>query len=128
MSRRLLLSPTRPALTTVLVLSAAAVAAIAFSVLGVAGGWGYYTTPLRVRAYQPAHAALRPSGSIGHALGSLWLGMMTVPVIYAIRKRWGPAARLGGMKGWLDVHIFCGTVGPVLVTFHSSMKFNGARN
>jgi hypothetical protein len=29
------------------------------------------------------------------------------------------------MKAWLDVHIFCGIVGPVLVTFHSSLKFNG---
>jgi hypothetical protein len=29
------------------------------------------------------------------------------------------------MKTWLEVHIFCGIVGPVCVTFHSSFKFNG---
>ena len=29
------------------------------------------------------------------------------------------------MRGWLEVHIFCGIVGPVLVTFHTSFKFNG---
>ena len=29
------------------------------------------------------------------------------------------------MKTWLEVHIFCGIVGPVLVTFHTSFKFNG---
>ncbi len=106
-------------------LSALTVAAVTAAVLVAAGGWDYYTTPLRVRAYQPAHAALRPSGSIGHLLGAAGLAMMTVPVLYAIRKRWSRASRLGGMKGWLDVHIFCGTVGPVLVTFHAAMKFNG---
>jgi hypothetical protein len=29
------------------------------------------------------------------------------------------------MKGWLEVHIFFGVVGPILVTFHTSFKFNG---
>jgi hypothetical protein len=29
------------------------------------------------------------------------------------------------MRGWLEFHIFCGIVGPVLVTFHTSFKFNG---
>ena len=29
------------------------------------------------------------------------------------------------MKTWLSVHVFCGIVGPVLVTFHTSFKFNG---
>jgi hypothetical protein len=118
-------SPGRPGLTGVLVLSAVAVALTAIVVLDLAGGWGYYSTPLGVRAYHPAHHALKPSGAVGHALGKIGLGMMTVPILYAIRKRWTRAASLGGMKGWLDVHIFCGTVGPVLVTFHSALKFNG---
>ena len=33
--------------------------------------------------------------------------------------------RLGSIRAWLEVHIFCGLVGPVLVTFHTSFKFNG---
>jgi hypothetical protein len=109
----------------VLVLSLAAAILTAIAVLGFAGGWEYYTTPMRVRAYHEAHRALRPSGTLGHSLGAAGFAMMTVPVLYAIRKRWSRAARLGGMKRWLDVHIFCGTVGPVLVTFHSALKFNG---
>jgi hypothetical protein len=125
MLRRPTMSPARPALTGVLVLSALTVVAVAAAVLFLANGWGYYTTPLRVRAYHPAHRALRPSGPIGQTLGVVGLAMMTVPVLYAIRKRWARASGLGGMKGWLDVHIFCGTVGPVLVTFHAAMKFNG---
>jgi hypothetical protein len=120
------LSPARLELTGVLVWSALAVAGIAAAVLIRADGWGYYATPLRVRAYHAAHHALRPAGTVGHTLGVVGLAMMMVPVLYAIRKRWSRAARLGGMKGWLDVHIFCGTVGPVLVTFHAALKFNGA--
>ena len=34
-------------------------------------------------------------------------------------------ANVGSMPLWLEVHIFCGIVGPVLVTFHTSFKFNG---
>jgi len=29
------------------------------------------------------------------------------------------------MKAWLDVHIFCGIVGPALITLHSALRFNG---
>jgi hypothetical protein len=120
------MSPARQALTGVLVWSALAIAGIVAAVLVFEDGWGYYTTPLRVRAYHAAHHALRPSGTLGQAFGVVGVAMMTVPILYAVRKRWARAERLGGMKGWLDVHIFCGTVGPVLVTFHAAMKFNGA--
>jgi len=113
------------ALAHVLVVSAAAVAAVAAIMLFTAGGWEYYRTPLRVRAYAPAHAALRPSGTVGHALGIAGLLMMTVPIVYSLRKKWQPLARLGEMRHWLNVHIFCGIVGPVLVTFHAALKFNG---
>ena len=44
---------------------------------------------------------------------------------YAARKRWRPLARLGPTSKWLEVHIFFGIVGPVLVTLHTSFKFNG---
>lgn len=125
MSRAVTLTPSRPALTGVLAASALAVMAVSVGVLFVGGGWDYYTTSLRVRAYHAAHAALRPSGAVGRTLGVAGLAMMTVPILYAARKRWSVAARLGGMKRWLDVHIFCGTVGPVLVTYHSAFKFNG---
>ncbi len=112
-------------LSHVLVVSAAATAATAWLILVVAGGWDYYGTPLRVRAYTPAHPVLRPSGWLGHSLGMAGLLMMTVPVIYSVRKKWKRLARLGQLRRWLNVHIFCGIVGPVLVTFHAAMKFNG---
>ncbi|HEY3380891.1 MAG TPA: hypothetical protein VGK32_03940 [Vicinamibacterales bacterium] len=113
------------AIFNVLTASGLAALAVAVWVLFVAGGWDYYATPLRVRAYAPAHRMLDPSGPIGHVLGVVGLLMMLVPVAYSVRKKWKRLSNLGQMKHWLDVHVFCGTVGPVLVTFHAAMKFNG---
>jgi hypothetical protein len=112
-------------LVNALVLAAVAVTAVAVWVLAGLGGWEYYTTPMRVRGYAAPHRVLRPSGTVAHPLGVAGLVMMLVPVVYALRKRWAPLARLGSMRGWLEFHIFCGIVGPVLVTFHASFKFNG---
>jgi hypothetical protein len=50
---------------------------------------------------------------------------MLVPFVYMIRKRFKQWRSGGTLKAWLEVHLFCGIVGPVLVTFHTSFKFNG---
>jgi hypothetical protein len=113
------------ALVNALLLSGLTIGALAVWVLADLGGWSYYTTPLRVRGYTAPHRALRPSGAVAHPLGVAGLAMMLVPIAYAGRKRWAWLARAGSMRGWLEVHIFCGIVGPVLITFHTSFKFNG---
>jgi hypothetical protein len=51
--------------------------------------------------------------------------MMCMPFLYSLRKTSTRMARFGSPKIWLDAHIFCGVVGPVLVTFHTAFKFNG---
>jgi len=112
-------------LVNALLLSAVAIAALAAWVLIRLDGWTYYTTPLRVRGYVAPHRVLKPSGVVAHPLGVVGLLLLTVPVIYAVRKRWPRLARTGSLRGWLEVHIFCGIVGPVLITFHASFKFNG---
>lgn len=113
------------ALVHVLVLSAVAVGALAVWVLVSEDGLAYYATPLRVRGYAPQHAALKPSGTVGHAMGRLGFAMMLVPVAYVLRKRWSRLASAGPLTAWLELHIFCGIVGPALVTFHTAFKFNG---
>lgn len=112
-------------LVNALILSAVVIVAMAVWVLVDLGGWSYYGTPLRVRGYAPPHRVLKPTGVVGHPLGVIGLLMMTVPVLYVIRKRWSRLARAGSLRVWLEVHIFCGIVGPALVTFHTSFKFNG---
>ena len=88
-------------------------------------GWTYYATPLAVRGYEPMHRLLRPSGPAGQLYGVVGAAMMLVPFLYMIRKRLARRAWPGSLKTWLEVHLFCGIVGPALITFHTSFKFNG---
>ena len=89
------------------------------------GGAAYYRTPVRIRAYEPGHRLLRPSGPIGQTLGVVGTVLVMVPFAYMARKRIKRATRAGSAKTWLEVHLFAGIVGPVLVTLHTSFKFNG---
>ena len=88
-------------------------------------GFEYYTTPLAVRGYATAHRALRPTGPFGQSFGVVGAALMLVPFLYMIRKRLARWTWAGSLKTWLEVHLFCGIVGPLLVTFHTSFKFNG---
>ncbi len=96
----------------------------AFVLVGL-GGWSYYTTPLAVRGYAPGHALLRPSGAVGRAFGIAGLALMLAPFLYMLRKRLKRLRSAGNLKTLLEIHLFCGIVGPVLITFHTSFKFNG---
>jgi hypothetical protein len=110
----------------VLVLAAVAAAAVLYVVLFRLGGLSYYQTPLRVRAYAPQHRDLRPSGPVGRALGIAGAALMFGgTAAYEARKRLRVLSDAGSMKTWLEMHIFCGLVGPALVTLHTSFKFNG---
>lgn len=93
-------------------------------VLGM-GGWRYYTAPLDVRAYTDLHPLLRPSGAVGVPLGIAGLLLMSVMHLYTLRKRFPSLAWMGPLPFWLEFHIYCGIVGPFLITLHTSFKFNG---
>ena len=61
---------------------------------------------------------------------SLWLGyagfgFMLVTNLYIIRKRLGLFKTMGKTSGWLDFHIFCGLLGPLLIVFHTNFKVRG---
>lgn len=115
----------RPA-PSVVALAGIAAAAVVFVVLVGEGGLSYYLTPLRVRAYAAGHALLRPSGAAGRAFGVAGALMMFGGTLaYVARKHLRVLANAGSLKTWLEVHIFFGILGPVLVTLHTSFKFNG---
>jgi hypothetical protein len=113
------------ALGHVLTIAAVFVSVVAAIVLIGFDGWEYYRAPVGERGYMPAHRLLRPSGPVGLTLGLLGAVAMLSTLPYAIRKRSRLLSRLGTTKGWLEVHIFFGVVGPLLITFHTSFKFNG---
>lgn len=113
------------AVPPVLLLSALTIAVVAATLLVALGGWDYYRAPVSERTFMDANRLLRPSSPVGHLLGIGGLLMMLVPVAYAVRKKVKRFRDAGRIQTWLEVHIFSGIVGPVLVTFHTSFKFNG---
>ncbi len=111
------------ALRHVLVLATLVSVGVAAGILAL-GGWGYYHTPLAIRGYHPLHHVLEPAGTLGRPLGIAGTALMLVMQLYSLRKSWRPLAAFGSLPRWLEFHILCGIVGPVLITFHTSFKFN----
>jgi hypothetical protein len=105
--------------------SFAASVLFAGAVLFAFRGRDYYAAPLEVRVYGPGHALLRPSGPVGQTFGIVGALLMLVPFLYMARKRVSWLKGAGSLKTWLEIHLFCGVVGPVLVTFHTAFKFGG---
>ena len=104
---------------------AAAIGAVLVVLFGL-GGLSYYRTPLRVRAYEPAHRSLRPAGPVGRSFGIAGSVLMFGGTLaYVARKRLRILSNVGTTKAWLEAHIFCGILGPALVTLHTSFRFNG---
>lgn len=99
---------------------------ISVTFLIVYNAYEYYSLPLKERFYSPLHNSFKPSGILGHAMGIVGSLMMIIGVsVYMVRKRWRRIMRWGVLKHWLEFHIFMCTVGPLLVLFHTAMKFGG---
>jgi hypothetical protein len=113
------------ALMSAMGLAAIVAAGVTLWVLVGLDGWAYYTTPLAVRGYSPTHRLLRPSGPVGQTLGVIGAALMLVPFFYMGYTRLRRARSGASLKRLLEVHVFCGIVGPVLITFHTTFKFNG---
>jgi hypothetical protein len=88
-------------------------------------GFPYYRLDLAERAESPLHGALRPSGPVGLRLGMLGVALFAVLFLYPVRKYWPWLARIGKTKNWLDFHVLCGIVAPLVVTLHATFKFGG---
>ena len=115
----------RQTLTSPLLLAALVSAVLVAATLFGLGGWAYYGTPLRLRGNSAAHHVLRPAGKGGQLFGISGTIVVLATLLYVLRKKVKRLSRLGRQKTWLEVHIFCGVVGPVLITLHSALKFNG---
>jgi hypothetical protein len=121
------LSRARPAKVSLFGLTSAFIFLCFLAFLAWLVWWGgsYYATPLEARHLHPHHQALRPSGTLGHAMGVTGTFMMLLIFVYSLRKRWALLQRIGKQAQWLQVHIFLGLAGPILVTFHTSGKLGG---
>lgn len=101
---------------------ASAVAGAAF----LARAGGYYLLPLWERPDSPLHAALQPSGDVGHPFGWIGAALMLVGVgLYSSRKRVRAMRGRGPMRTWLNLHIYLCLLGPFLVALHTAGKLRG---
>jgi hypothetical protein len=66
-----------------------------------------------------------PGHPLSYFLG--WLGFLIMCTTnpYIIRKRFDFLKGIGKLTGWLEFHIFCGMLGPILIVFHSNFKVQG---
>jgi hypothetical protein len=85
----------------------------------------YYTEPLAARVRDSRHVWLKPSGTIGQALGVLALGLFLFLWLYPLRKRLGRRPALGSIPHWLDVHIVAGLLVPLVGAMHAGWRFEG---
>ncbi|HEY7511728.1 MAG TPA: hypothetical protein VIG50_15830 [Vicinamibacteria bacterium] len=88
-------------------------------------GFDFYRTPLLERAHHEGYWDWKSGGAVGQRLGMIGASMMTLMLLYSVRKRFKSLRKLGPLSRWLDVHIYFGVVGPLLVVLHSSFKVQG---
>ncbi len=88
-------------------------------------GYTYYTMAYGQRPRHENYSALKPAGSYGHAFGIIGTAMMIFMLLYSLRKRTRMFGKLGNLRHWLDVHIYFGIIGPLLVVLHTSFKIQG---
>jgi hypothetical protein len=91
----------------------------------LAAGADFYGTPVLERAHHEGYWQWKAGGSVGHKLGIAGASMMVLMLLYSVRKRVGALRRLGPLSRWLDVHIYLGVFGPLLVVLHSTFKVQG---
>jgi len=101
-------------------------AAMGIAVIGIGIGVAYYLTPFSERPFSDMYDRFRPAGTFGLRYGVVGFALIAVGVaVYTARKRVKWLARAGKLKFWLEFHIFLCTVGPFLVTLHTSFKVGG---
>ncbi len=90
-----------------------------------ADGYSYYMTPYLQRPHHPEYPLFRPAGSRGLAYGIAGSAMMILMLVYSIRKRTSLMGRTMQLSRLLDIHIYLGVMGPLLIVLHTSFRVHG---
>lgn len=75
----------------------------------------------------PLQRFITPSRGAGYILGIVGGSMMLVVLLYPLRKYVPGLGFMGTVPAWFRAHMVLGTVGPILVLFHSTFSL-GATN
>lgn len=59
---------------------------------------------------------------LGYALGIAGLSMMSLLLLYSLRKRWQRMQGTGPAPLWLQIHMSLGVLGPTAILFHANFR------
>jgi len=88
-------------------------------------GLEYYRLPTSLRVRHDYHTWLKPSGYVGQAAGIVAFLLFLFMYLYPLRKALRRWTWLGSLPRWLDVHIVCGLVIPIIGAIHAGWRFRG---
>ncbi|MEQ1501862.1 MAG: hypothetical protein ABMB14_06510 [Myxococcota bacterium] len=100
---------------TVFVVGLVGVAITVFAV-----GLPYYLIPELARVDHPLDEWFAPGAAVGLLLGMVGAGLMTMILLYSVRK-WLPlTAFMGTTRFWMRFHLVCGLLGPLFIVLHGA--------
>ncbi len=70
---------------------------------------------------------LSPSDGLGYALGIFGLAAMVLLLGYSLRKRFKFLRGAGPLRGWFEIHLILGLVGPTAILYHAGFVL-GSKN
>ena len=105
---------------TVVLLVVLALAVLAYVLWDV--GEDFYLSDLESRVEHSAYETLRPGGLVGHGYGIIGTLLILANLLYLARRRLARFS-LGSMATWLNLHVFTGLIGSLLILFHSAFQF-----
>lgn len=88
-------------------------------------GAGYYLLDRAARLRDPLHPLLKPSGTVGLALGVAAFAFFVFMWLYPMRKHIRWLAWTGAVGSWLRVHVVIGLSLPVIAAVHAGWRFEG---
>jgi hypothetical protein len=88
-------------------------------------GLPYYLLGPGERLRSALHPWLKPSGTVGLALGITGFAMFLFMWLYPLRKQVRWLAWTGSVPSWMRVHTVTGLVLPVLIAVHAGWRFEG---
>ena len=85
-------------------------------------GEEFYLADLESRVEHSDYEMLRPGGLFGHGYGIVGTILILTNLLYLARRRLAGWS-LGSMATWLNLHVFTGLMGSLLILFHSAFQF-----
>lgn len=88
-------------------------------------GISFYWAEPAERVHHELYRNLRPAGFRGHAFGIWGTFLMLIMLLYSARKRFHFLRNFFPLSHWLQLHIYCGIMGPLLIILHTAFKVQG---